>query len=147
MDAPDPVAFMLLTQTVSFLFTEVGKILAERRTTRQNHPAKKEAKLSTQTRTKTITSPNELSSLKPNTLQLHDLRDEMEHCLKLIHQYRENRRLLEAQAAKYGGFDFAPLHVQNQIIDTEQEILNNCQKLKGLVEEVYDRKLIIKGLD
>jgi len=151
MVTPDPVSLMILTQTVGFLFGEAGKLLEERRAARKERGEKDEAKVSNNEssldHTETISSPDKLNSLKPNTLQLQDMRDEMEHCLSLIHQYRENKRLLETQAAQYGGFASAPLITQNQIKHAEQEIYNNCQKLKRLVEEVYNREIIIKGLE
>jgi len=147
----EPIAIAALTKGIDFLFGEAGKILEERKLARQKrgendsdeHNHNKEA---VDSNPQSVKTREELKSLQPKTLHLRDIPQEVRFYLDQIHQYRENRRLLEQQAAAYGGFTYAPLIVQNQTRNAEREIYDNCQKLKQLIEEVYGYKITINGL-
>jgi hypothetical protein len=146
MSGLEPMAIIVLTKAIDFLFGEAGKLMEERRSARQKRGDEIKAEhnnISSQV----IVNKETLKGSQPKLLELREIPKEVEHSINQIRQYGINKRLLEEQAAKYGGFTFAPLIVQNQIRDAEEEIYNNCQKLKHLIEEVYDQKITISGFD
>jgi hypothetical protein len=152
MSGLEPIAVAALTKAIDFLFGEAGKLMEERRLARKNRGDEQSdsgSDISAKTKkdTKAIASKEDIKNLEPKELHLRDIPQEVKHYLDLIHARRQNRRQLEQQATAYGGFTYAPLIVQNQIRSSEQEIYENCRKLKRLVEEAYGYKIIVNGLD
>ncbi len=61
--------------------------------------------------------------------------DEREHLKELLNRYKDNLRKLELKAAEYGGYDRAPLPLQNEIDDQREEIEWVEAQLSQLPEE------------
>lgn len=141
----DPITTAALTKAIDFLFDQAGKLIQERREARKIRGDQEDTP--TPTEGKVAISKDELKSLKPKQVYLKDIPSEVEHCLDMIHRNRDTKRRLDATVAAYNGFLFAPGHVQYQLRDAEDQIKIWCQKLKGLIEEVYGHKITIVGLD
>lgn len=140
----DPIAVATLTKAVDFLFDQAGKIMKERREARKNRGEEEDVI----SESKNVEpEKEEVKQWKPKEVYLDDIRQEIENCLYQIHQHRINRRDLEKQISAYGGVIFAPIILRNQLRITEDEIKKWCQQLKGIVEEIYGRKITIPGLD
>jgi hypothetical protein len=146
MTGLEPLGLAVLAKAVDFLFDEAKKIFNERRETRSSRGDYSNRAEAT-TETNKTTKKEEILTLHPNLLLLQDSSGEIEHCLAQIQQYRQNKRILERQVALYGGFIYAHLQLQNQLIQVDDELENWCAKLKGIVEEVYNYKLTIPGLE
>jgi hypothetical protein len=145
MTGLEPIAAVALTKAVDFLFDEASKLMEERRAARKTRgdaddtpPVQDNAG---------ATKKEEVLAIQPKTVYLKDIPKEVEHCIKMIHQYRNNKRSLDDTIAAYGGYRFAPLNIQNQLRDSEDEIKNWSQQLKNLVEESYGHKIVIVGLN
>ena len=78
---------------------------------------------------------------------LKDTPQEIEHALRMLETYRRNKRNIDAAIAAYGSFTLAPRINQNELLETENNIKDWSQKLKGLVEQAYGRKIMLIGLD
>ncbi len=145
MTGLEPIAVVALTKAVDFLFDEAGKLMEERRAARkargdaEDTPAPPAGAVTT--------TKEEVLSLQPKTVYLKDIPKEVQHCLDMIHQYRDNKRRLDATIAAYNGFLFAPGHIQYQLRDSEDQIKHWCQQLKNLIDESYGHKIVIIGLD
>lgn len=145
MTGLEPIAVVALTKAVDFLFDQASKLMDERRTARKARGDEEDTPvppvgLST-------TKKEEILSLQPKNVYLKDIPKEVEHYLDMIHQYRDNKRRLDATIAAYNGFLFAPGHIQYQLRDSEDQIKNWCQQLKNLVDESYGHKIVIIGLN
>jgi hypothetical protein len=146
MAAPgtEPFALMVLTQAVSFLFDEARKILAERRQRRQKMeepddmvalPAGVEE-----------SAKETVLELQPTSLD-QETQDEINHLLELIKIQRDHRRKAEVKINKLGGILFVPPNVRVELENAEDEILKHTQKLKKLLEKVYNQPIYIDGLE
>lgn len=145
MTGLEPIAVAALTKAVDFLFDEAKDLMKERRENRQKLQEKDDTP---EPRPDVVVvTKEEVKSWQPKNVYLKDIPKEVEHCLTIIHQYRRNRRIIELRASKSGGIEYASTLDQNQLIDTENNIKEWCQKLKDLVEEVYGHKITIIGLD
>jgi hypothetical protein len=146
MAAPgtEPFALMVLTQAVSFLFDEARKILAERRQRRQMMeepddmvalPAGVEE-----------SAKETVLELKPMNLD-EEIQEEISHLLELIKIQRDHRRKAEVKINKLGGILFVPPNVRVELENAEDEILKHTQRLKKLLEKVYNQPIYIDGLE
>jgi hypothetical protein len=145
MTGLEPIAVVALTKAVDFLFDEAGKLMEERRAARKERGDEEDTPAVPADTP--ITKKEEILSLQPKTVYLKDIPQEVKHCLDMIHQYRDNRRRLNATIAAYNGFLFAPGHIQYQLRDSENQIKHWCQQLKDLVEASYGHKIVIIGLN
>jgi hypothetical protein len=140
----EPFALMVLTQAVSFLFDEARKILDERRQRRQE----------TEEPDDTVALPDgaeestkeTILDLKPTSLD-QETQEEINHLLELIKIQRDHRRKAEVKINKLGGILFVPPNVRVELENAEDEILKHTQKLKKLLEKVYNQPIYIDGLE
>jgi hypothetical protein len=135
---------MVLTQAVSFLFDEARKILAERRQRRQelekpDDTAALPAGVEGSTK-------ETILELKPMNLD-EEIQEEISHLLELIKIQRDHRRKAEVKINKLGGILFVPPNVRVELENAEDEILKHTQKLKKLLEKVYNQPIYIDGLE
>lgn len=137
-------SIMVLTQAIGFLFDEARKILAERRQRRQEMQETDD--------TPVLPSGTEESN-KQNILELtptnfdDETQKEIDHLMKLIDIQTKHRRNAEMKINKLGGLLFVPPNVRVELENAEEEILKHTQKLKNLLEKVYDQPIYINGLD
>lgn len=145
MSGFEPIATAALTKAVDFLFEQAGKIMEERRDNRKK--LGEDDDTPEQNSDKGISSKEKLNNEQPKIVFLKDYHQEIEHCLKQIHQYRSNRRHTLDQIAHQGGINHASIGTRNDLITAENEIKRWSQDLKSLVEKVYGHKLQIYGLN
>jgi hypothetical protein len=137
-------AMAILTRALDFLFDEARKILAERRQRRQEMEEADD----------TVALPDgvEESSketileLKPANLD-QETQEEVDHLLELIKIQRGHRRKAEVKINKLGGILFVPPNVRVELENAEDEILKHTQRLKKLLEKVYNQPIYIDGLE
>lgn len=137
-------SFMVLTQAVTFLFSEAKNILAERRRRRQEMDEADDL----------VSLPNGIEeSDKDGVLKLRpvnfdeEIKKDIENILKIIEIQREHRRKAEIKINKLGGILFVPPNVRVELEYPEDELLKYSQKLKVLLEKVYDCPIYIDGLE
>lgn len=137
-------AITVLTQAVGFLFDEARKILAERRQRRQEMQEPDD--------TAALPAGVEESDketvlkLKPGNLD-KQTQEEIDHLFKLIKIQTDHRRKAEIKINKLGGILFVPPNVRVELEHPEDEILKYTQRLKKLLEKVYNRPIYIDGLE
>lgn len=146
MTSFEPLGLTVLIKAVDFLFDEAGKLLQE---LRQQRKSQLDSTKSPQDKMESrgATRKDEILSRHPNLLSLDETTKEINHCLSQIHQYSQNKRTLETQIALHGGLVFAPLPLQNQLQQTDDEIEKWCVQLKRIVEEVYEYDIALPGFD
>ncbi|MBE7470064.1 MAG: ATP-binding protein [Anaerolineales bacterium] len=145
MTTPEQSMFAMgvLTQAVSFLFDEARKILAERRERRQkmeepdDRPALPDGVQAS--------AKEKFLELKPANFD-DETRKEVDHLLKLIAIQQDHRRKAEVKINKLGGILFVPPNVRVELESAEDEILTHTQKLKKLLEKVYNQPIHLDGL-
>ena len=74
-----------------------------------------------------------------------DARAKIEFQMKLVTQYVGNLQTLSQQAAQYGGEEFAPLVMVNQIKNQRRSIVEHLNELAGLMSDVYEVQ--VEGVD
>lgn len=145
MTGIEPITLGAISKAVDFLFDQAGKLLEERRENRKRMNEDDDTK--EDTNNTSYTKKEEVKSWTPKNVYLKDLPQEIDSLLSLIHRYRGNKRDLEMRIANDGGFYRSPTSVRNELRDSETEIKESCQRLKGLIEEVYGHKITIIGLN
>ncbi len=146
MTGLEPIAVAALTKAVDFLFDEASKLMEERRQARKARGEAEDVPIP-EVDDAAVTQKEDILALQPKSVYLKDIPMEVKHHLDMIHQYRDNKRRLDATVAAYNGFLFAPGHIQYQVRDAEDQIKLWCQKLKHLVENAYGHKIVIIGLE
>ena len=145
MTGLEPIAAVALTKAVDFLFDQAGKLMEERRENRKKAGESDEAPAALTP--SPPTTKEEVQSWQPQKVMLKDTPQEIEHALRMLETYRRNKRNIDAAIAAYGSFTLAPRINQNELLETENNIKDWSQKLKGLVEQAYGRKIMLIGLD
>lgn len=146
----DPIAIATLGKAVDFLFDQAGKLMEERREARKKRggiPQAEQVTLSHQNSITEATKKEEVRSWKPKNVYLKDMPSEITHCMSMIEQYRTNRRYTEDTISHYGGFNLAPIHIRNELLQQEEQIEQWIFKLKSIIEKTYGHKITIIGLD
>ena len=143
MIAPEIVG-AALKPAVEFLFGEFKRILAERRERRQQRGEPNDA---------IALPPGVEESTREGILTLtpanwnEEVEKEVKHLLNLIEIQREHRRHAETKINRLGGLDFVPPNVRSELESAEGAILEHTQRLKRLLERVYDQPIHIDGLE
>lgn len=75
-----------------------------------------------------------------------ETKKEIDHLLKLIDIQQNHRRNAELTIANIGGILAATPRERAQLENAETEIINHTQKLKILLEKVYNQPIHIDGL-
>ena len=145
MTGLETIAAVALTKAVDFLFDQAGKLMEERRENRKKAGESDEAPAALTP--SPPTTKEEVQSWQPQKVMLKDTPQEIEHALRMLETYRRNKRNIDAAIAAYGSFTLAPRINQNELLETENNIKDWSQKLKGLVEQAYGRKIMLIGLD
>lgn len=78
-------------------------------------------------------------------LKLDLLEKQVDSEMKLVTQYVGNLQTLSQQAAQYGGEEFAPLVMVNQIKNQRRSIVEHLNELAGLMSDVYEVQ--VEGVD
>lgn len=146
MSGLEPIAVTALTKAVDFLFTQAEKLMEERRENRRKLGEEDDTP-QPDSSDNAISQREELNKLQPKTIYLKDVHQEIEHCLRQIHQYRSNRRHTLDQIAHQGGINRASIESRNDLIAAENEIKKLVQELKLTIERVYGHKVRIIGLE
>lgn len=143
----DPVAVDIVKQGVTFLFDQASALMKERRESRRARGEKTDISEPQETQSEGLSTKEEVLSKPLKTVYLKDIPNEIEHCLKMLHTYRRNKRSTDTKISHYGGFDLAPINVQSELIMQEDYIKEWSQKLKELIEKAYGHKIRIVGLE
>jgi energy-coupling factor transporter ATP-binding protein EcfA2 len=134
---------LVLTQAVIFLFDEARKLLDERRQRRQQ--MKEHEDMVTLPSGVEESAKQTILDLKPVNLD-NETAKEINHLRAVIAVHEEHRRHAEKTIATYGGILNATPRERAQLENAENEILKHTQRLKKLLEKVYDQPIHINGL-